>query len=283
MAAHPAGAPNKKFKKKNSNKAFWSHFKHFGRIAGKMYLFHTPSKTDGRVPSQQGAPTTWKLTYREVSQQTYVQTKQLFWVFGLPENQTIPYDVVVIYVTSLSYTDKFTDHIAWIHSCMWNLLAMKTNPLLFLIRFIFKYVILVRLIFELETAPQRNTINLSARTGTLNLTGLVSQRNKSVRKQRRKEVSKLPREVLNLMAYTRRCRPKGVPFSVRSRPWDKTGGLQKQFFWPFRPQFQSKNKGKLAPPWICHYLFQASGIWKGIGISRVDAWKLRKWNFHLGL
>ena len=38
------------------------------------YLFLTLSKTDGRVPSQQGAPTTYSLTYWEVSQQTYVQT-----------------------------------------------------------------------------------------------------------------------------------------------------------------------------------------------------------------
>ena len=38
------------------------------------YLFLTLSKTDGRVPSQQGAPTTCSLTYWEVSQQTYVQT-----------------------------------------------------------------------------------------------------------------------------------------------------------------------------------------------------------------
>ena len=28
-------------------KAFWSHFKHFGRLLGKIYLFLTPSKTDG--------------------------------------------------------------------------------------------------------------------------------------------------------------------------------------------------------------------------------------------
>ena len=101
---------------------------------------------------------------------------------------------------------------------MWNLLAMKTSPLLFLIKFIFKYVILVRLIFELGTAPPRNTINLSARTGTLNLTGLVSQTNGSARKQRLKEVSRLLREVLNLMAYTRRRRPNGVPFSAGFRP-----------------------------------------------------------------
>ena len=39
-----------------------------------MYLFLTPSKTDERVPSQQGAPTTCNLTYCEVFQQVYVQT-----------------------------------------------------------------------------------------------------------------------------------------------------------------------------------------------------------------
>ena len=56
------------------NKAFGSHFKHFARLLGKIYLFLTPSKTGGRVPSQQGALTTCNLTFWEVSQQTYVQT-----------------------------------------------------------------------------------------------------------------------------------------------------------------------------------------------------------------
>ena len=37
-----------------------------------MYLFLTPRKTNGRVPSQQGAPTTGNVTYWDVSQQTYV-------------------------------------------------------------------------------------------------------------------------------------------------------------------------------------------------------------------
>ena len=138
---------------------------------------------------------------------------------------------------------------------------MKTSPLLFLIKFIFKYVISARLIFELGTAPPRNTINLSARTGTLNLTGLVSQTNGSARKQRLKEVSRLLREVLNLMTYKRRRRPKVVPFSAGSpdlkirgagvgrscvcvcvggggRVVIQTlraggGGLQKKFFRPF--------------------------------------------------
>ena len=31
-----------------------------------IYLFLTPSQTDGRVPSQQGAPTTCNLTYWDV-------------------------------------------------------------------------------------------------------------------------------------------------------------------------------------------------------------------------
>ena len=42
---------------------------HFGRLLGKIHLFLSPSKTDGRVPSQQKAPTTCNLTYWEVSQQ----------------------------------------------------------------------------------------------------------------------------------------------------------------------------------------------------------------------
>ena len=37
---------------------------------GKIYLFLTASKTDEEVPSQQGAPSTYNLTYWEVSQQT---------------------------------------------------------------------------------------------------------------------------------------------------------------------------------------------------------------------
>ena len=47
---------------------------HFGRFLETIYLFFTPGKTDGRVPSQQGAPTTCNLTYWEISQQTYFQT-----------------------------------------------------------------------------------------------------------------------------------------------------------------------------------------------------------------
>ena len=56
------------------NKAFWSHFEHLGWLLEKIYLFLTPSKTNGRIASQQGAPTTCNLTYWEFSQQTYVQT-----------------------------------------------------------------------------------------------------------------------------------------------------------------------------------------------------------------
>ena len=73
------GTPNGKFWEKGLKptttwyKAFWSYFKHFRRLLGKCICSSTPSKTDRRVPSQQGAPTTYNLTYWEVSQQTYVQ------------------------------------------------------------------------------------------------------------------------------------------------------------------------------------------------------------------
>ena len=39
-----------------------------------LVLFLTPSKTDGRIKSQKGAPTICNLTYQEVSQLTYVRT-----------------------------------------------------------------------------------------------------------------------------------------------------------------------------------------------------------------
>ena len=39
-------------------------------MLGKIYLFLSPSKTIGSVPSRNGAPTTCNLTYWEVSQQT---------------------------------------------------------------------------------------------------------------------------------------------------------------------------------------------------------------------
>ena len=151
----------------------------------------------------------------EVEQETSAPPPKKSWIRPCPGNRTVPYDVLLLHFLTQKNSLIM---LLWIHSCMWNLLAMKTSPLLFLIKFIFKCVILVRLIFELGTAPPRNTINLSARTGTLNLTGLVSQTNGSARKQRVKEVSRLLREVLNLMTYTRRRRPKGVPFSAGSRP-----------------------------------------------------------------
>ena len=72
---HPKGIIEKKAWKQQQSmlNAFWSHFKHFGRLLGKSYLFHTPSKTDGRVPSQQGALTPCNLTYWEASQLKFVQ------------------------------------------------------------------------------------------------------------------------------------------------------------------------------------------------------------------
>ena len=55
---------------KNNNKARIKFFETILSILGdcwkKIYLFLTPSKTDGRVPSQQGAPATCNLTYRRV-------------------------------------------------------------------------------------------------------------------------------------------------------------------------------------------------------------------------
>ena len=53
---HPTGNFERKTLKQQQsmNKAFWSRFKHFGRLLRKIYLFLTPSKTDERVPSQQG-------------------------------------------------------------------------------------------------------------------------------------------------------------------------------------------------------------------------------------
>ena len=60
------------------NKDVWSYFKHFETLLGKFYLFLTPSKTDEEAPSQQGAPSTFNLTYWEVSQQTFKIQIQLF-------------------------------------------------------------------------------------------------------------------------------------------------------------------------------------------------------------
>ena len=47
-----------KKQEQNTNKAFWSHFKHVGRFLGNIYLFLTPSKTDGRVPKRRFFNTT---------------------------------------------------------------------------------------------------------------------------------------------------------------------------------------------------------------------------------
>ena len=60
------------------NKDIWSYFKHFGRLLGKIYLILTPRKTDEEVPSQQGAPSTFNLTYWEVSHQRFKIQIQLF-------------------------------------------------------------------------------------------------------------------------------------------------------------------------------------------------------------
>ena len=68
------------------NKSFWNHFRHFGRLLEKTYLFLISSKTDGRVPSQQGAPTTCNLTYLGVSQQTYVQALLAGWGVVIEQN-----------------------------------------------------------------------------------------------------------------------------------------------------------------------------------------------------
>ena len=48
-----------------------------------MYVFLTPSKTDGRVPSQQRVPTTWNLTYWEASQ----HFQALLVIFGVAIGQ----------------------------------------------------------------------------------------------------------------------------------------------------------------------------------------------------
>ena len=58
---------------KNNNRAWIKLSEAILSILGdcweNIYLFLTPSKTGGRVPSQQGAPTTCnRLTYQEVSQ-----------------------------------------------------------------------------------------------------------------------------------------------------------------------------------------------------------------------
>ena len=73
MTSQHRGTQRKILRKrpKNINKAwrervFWEKFQCLPRP--------TPSKTEGRVPRQQSAPTTCNLTYWEVSQQTHLQT-----------------------------------------------------------------------------------------------------------------------------------------------------------------------------------------------------------------
>ena len=64
---------------KNNNKAWIKLSEAIFPLPEKSYPYHTPRKSDGRVLSKQGAPTTCNLTYWEVSQKTYVQTSQASW------------------------------------------------------------------------------------------------------------------------------------------------------------------------------------------------------------
>ena len=48
-------------------------------MLGKIYLFLTPSKTDGRVPSQQDAPTTCNLSFSADMSRHYWQISALQW------------------------------------------------------------------------------------------------------------------------------------------------------------------------------------------------------------
>ena len=65
LHVHSPGHPTGNFKKKDLKTTTmheWSFLiKHFGRLLGKKYRLLTPSKTEGRVPSQQGVPTTHNL------------------------------------------------------------------------------------------------------------------------------------------------------------------------------------------------------------------------------
>ena len=81
----------------NISKAFWSHFKHFRRLLGKMYPFLTPRKTDGRVPNQQG--TTYNLQpdlLGSFAEDVYVQTLNYgpVWVWPKGKIQTFSWGVV---------------------------------------------------------------------------------------------------------------------------------------------------------------------------------------------
>ena len=51
-------------------------------MLGKIYLFLTPSKTDGRVPSQQDAPTTCNLKFPADMSRHYWQISALQWWGG---------------------------------------------------------------------------------------------------------------------------------------------------------------------------------------------------------
>ena len=74
------GAPNGKFR---DNKAWIKLSEAIFSILGNCWeKFVTPSKTDERVPSQQGAPTTCNLTYREVSQRRMSKPYLPVWVWS---------------------------------------------------------------------------------------------------------------------------------------------------------------------------------------------------------
>ena len=63
-------------------------------MLGKIYLFLTPSKTDGRVPSQQDAPTTCNLKFPVDMSRHYWQISALQWWGGegggITETEDIP-------------------------------------------------------------------------------------------------------------------------------------------------------------------------------------------------
>ena len=107
------GHPMENFEKKASkeqqsmNKSFWNHFRHFGRLLEKIYLFLISSKTDGRVPSQQGAPTTCNLTYWGVSQQTYVQALLPSWGVVIEQNSELHWGEGGWYKARCDLTTKF--------------------------------------------------------------------------------------------------------------------------------------------------------------------------------
>ena len=77
---------------KNNNKAWiklcQAILNILGDCWGKCICSSLPGRPNGRLPSQQGAPKTCKLTYWEVSQQTYVQT--LLASLGVVKGQNSP-------------------------------------------------------------------------------------------------------------------------------------------------------------------------------------------------